>query len=232
MPKRGEQKPSAQGKPSRCLFIKEKATRQRRKKWAKSQKATYHKPKSKKTQKTYALLKFLKIHHKFQKFSKFSVSLLKQRVKVKPLPFYSKKRQAKRQVIKSEQSRATQKVSVMSHKKAQQKEKNPQILHSVVCSPCFVKPKSHKFRSNTAQTTLWNFRYPIYKAQNFPSPILPHLKFQHRLKSSLCKNQRPHRVQPIFPSPILPSRKISPPWKIALWKFLYPFFQAPNFRTP
>lgn len=227
MPKR-----RAKAEPLPFYYIKEKATHQRHKKWAKSQKATYHKPKSKKTQKTYALLKFLKIHHKFQKFSKFSVSLLKQRVKVKPLPFYSKKRQAKRQAIKSEQSRATQKVSVMSHKKAQQKEKNPQILHSVVRSPCFVKPKFNKFSSNTAKTTLWKFCYPIYKAQNFPSPILPHLKFQHRLKFSLCKNQRPYRVQPIFPSPILPTRKILPPWKIALWKFLCPFFQAPNFRTP
>lgn len=227
MPKR-----RAKAEPLPFYYIKEKATHQRHKKWAKSQKATYHKPKSKKTQKTYALLKFLKIHHKFQKFSKFSVSLLKQRVKVKPLPFYSKKRQAKRQAIKSEQSRATQKVSVMSHKKAQQKEKNPQILHSVVRSPCFVKPKFNKFSSNTAKTTLWKFRYPIYKAQNFPSPILPRLKFQHCLKFSLWKNQSPYRVQPIFPSPIFPSRKISPPWKIALWKFLCPFFQAPNFRTP
>lgn len=178
------------------------------------------------------------------------MSLLKQRVKAKPLPFYLKKRQSKspKRQVKVEpsasqkpsrkkptphtKSRATQKMSVASHKKAQQKAKNPQILHSVVRSPCFVKPKSHKFRSNTAQTALWKFRYPIYKAQNFPSPILPHLKFQHRLKSSLWKNQSPYRVQPIFPSPILPSRKISPPWKIAIWKFLCPFFQAPNFRTP
>lgn len=113
----------AKAEPPPFHYIKEKATRQRLKKWAKSQKATYHKPKSKKTQKTYALLKFLKIHHKFQKFSKFSVSLLKQRVKVKPLPFYSKKRQAKRQVIKSEQSRATQKMGVMSHKKPSKKRK-------------------------------------------------------------------------------------------------------------
>lgn len=157
------------------------------------------------------------------------MSLLKQRVKAKK---NSESKSPKRQAIKGEQSRATQKVSVMSHKKAQQKEKNPQILHSVVRSPCFVKPKSHKFHSNTAQITLWKFCYPIYKAQNFPSPILPHLKFQHRLKSSLWKNQSPYRVQPIFQSPILPTRKILPPWKIAIWKFLCPFFQAPNFRTP
>lgn len=178
------------------------------------------------------------------------MSLLKQRVKAKPLPFYLKKRQSKspKRQAKVElsasqkpfrkkptphtKSRATQKMSVMSHKKAQQKEKNPQILHSVVRSPCFVKPKYPNSTQTPLKTRFEIFAILYIRRKISQAPFCHALKFSTALNPAFEKIKAHIECSRFSQVPFCQVAKFHPLEKSPFENFCVPFFKPQIFARP